>query len=99
MTIKIRRREFMPRGIPPSDLSPRQLQILQLLAEGLTNREIAMRLGCKENTAKKHTIHVFDRTGMSTRVEAVIWFYQRQINEKDDYIRQLEYMVRGRQEL
>lgn len=51
-------------------LSPRELQVLTLAAEGLTNKEIAYRLGLSERTIQFHMNSVFNRTGTSSRTEA-----------------------------
>jgi DNA-binding NarL/FixJ family response regulator len=50
-------------------LSPRELQIVRSLAEGLTNREIAARLKLSQHTVKNYLFRVFDKLGVSSRVE------------------------------
>jgi DNA-binding NarL/FixJ family response regulator len=52
-------------------LSPRELQILELVAKGLTNREIGARLYISEATVKTHMIHVFSKLGVEDRTHAV----------------------------
>ena len=59
-----------PRGVL-GDLPRRQAQILNLLALGLTNAEIARRLSVSENTAKSHLSALFARLGVRSRSEAV----------------------------
>ena len=51
--------------------SPRELQVLSLAAEGLTNKEIAYRLGVSERTVQFHMNSVFNKTGTGSRTEAV----------------------------
>lgn len=51
-------------------LSPRQLEVLQLAAKGLTNKEIAYRLSLSERTIQYHLRSVFNRTGTNSRTEA-----------------------------
>ena len=52
-------------------LTPRELEILGLIAEGLSNREIAERVFVSENTVKTHASRVFDKLGARRRTEAV----------------------------
>jgi DNA-binding NarL/FixJ family response regulator len=52
-------------------LTPRELQVLQLVAQGLPNKGIARRLGISENTAKFHVSSVCGKLGASSRTEAV----------------------------
>jgi DNA-binding NarL/FixJ family response regulator len=52
-------------------LSPRESQVLRMLADGLANKEIAFRLGISEHTAKYHVASILDKLGVSTRTEAV----------------------------
>ena len=52
-------------------LTPRELETLQLLAQGLSNREIAARLGVSENGAKVHLKHVNEKLDAKDRVDAV----------------------------
>jgi two-component system, NarL family, nitrate/nitrite response regulator NarL len=50
-------------------LSKRELEVVQSLAEGLTNREIAEKLGLSQHTVKNYLFRVFDKLGVSSRVE------------------------------
>jgi ATP/maltotriose-dependent transcriptional regulator MalT len=52
-------------------LTPRELEILGLIAEGLSNKEIAERVFVSENTVKTHASRVFDKLGARRRTEAV----------------------------
>ncbi|MBN1641211.1 MAG: hypothetical protein JXA09_08245 [Anaerolineae bacterium] len=52
-------------------LSARELEVLALLAEGLTNREIAQRLCLSPNTVRVHTHNIYGKLGVSTRTRAV----------------------------
>jgi DNA-binding CsgD family transcriptional regulator len=52
-------------------LTPRELEILALIAEGLSNREIAERVFVSENTVKTHSSRVFDKLGARRRTQAV----------------------------
>jgi two-component system, NarL family, nitrate/nitrite response regulator NarL len=50
-------------------LSKRELEVVRCLAEGLTNREIAERLGLSQHTIKNYLFRVFDKLGVSSRLE------------------------------
>lgn len=52
-------------------LTPREHQILGLIAEGYTNREIGEMLFVSENTVKTHSSHVFEKMQVNRRVQAV----------------------------
>lgn len=52
-------------------ITPRELEVLGLIAEGLSNREIAARVFVSENTVKTHSSRVFDKLGARRRTEAV----------------------------
>lgn len=53
-------------------LTPRELEILQLIAEGLANKAIARRLGISDHTVKFHTTAIFGKLSVSSRTEAVV---------------------------
>jgi DNA-binding CsgD family transcriptional regulator len=52
-------------------ITPRELEILELIALGLSNREIAERVNLSENTVKTHSSRVFDKLGARRRTQAV----------------------------
>jgi DNA-binding NarL/FixJ family response regulator len=54
-------------------LTPREEQVVALVAEGLANREVAMQLQLSEHTIKKYLFRIFDKLGISTRVELVLY--------------------------
>ena len=56
---------------PTEDLTPREMDVLQLLAEGLPNKEIAGRLGISEHTVKFHVNTILAKLDARTRTEAV----------------------------
>ena len=52
-------------------ITPRELEVLQLIASGLSTREIAERIQVSENTIKTHAGHLFDKLGARRRTQAV----------------------------
>lgn len=55
----------------PEPLTPREIEVLQRLAEGLTNKQIAYVLGISEHTAKFHISSIYSKLGVMNRAEAV----------------------------
>lgn len=55
-----------------NSLTPRESEVLELLAEGLSNRQIAARLGISDHTAKFHVNAILNKLGAETRTEAVV---------------------------
>ena len=62
----LNQREVEARGI-----TPRELDILRLIAEGLSTREMAERLFVSENTVKTHCSRLFDKLGVNRRTKAI----------------------------
>ena len=54
-------------------LTPREEQVVALIAEGLSNRETARELNLSEHTVKKYLFRIFDKLGVSSRVELVLY--------------------------
>jgi len=54
-------------------LSARELDVVRCVAEGLSNREIAHRLTLREHTVKNYLFRIFDKLGVSSRVEVVLY--------------------------
>ncbi len=62
---------------PLADLSPRELEVAALLAEGLRNKDIAKRLSISLATVKDHVHHILDKTGLPGRAAVAIAYIAR----------------------
>lgn len=60
-----------PAGTELDALTPREREVLDMLAEGLSNKEIAWRMKISEHTVKSHVASIFAKLNVSTRTEAV----------------------------
>jgi len=69
------------REVWPDSLTAREVEVLQLVASGLPNRETARRLNISERTVAHHIQHVYDKIGVSTRGAAVLYALQRGLSE------------------
>jgi DNA-binding NarL/FixJ family response regulator len=54
-------------------LTPRELEVVGAIVEGCSNRDIAKQFGLSEETVKRHLSNVFDKTGVSTRLELALF--------------------------
>lgn len=71
---RMRREPEQPPGAAePLSLTPREEEVIRLLAQGLTNQEIAQRLVVAESTVKTHIRNILQKTGTRNRAEIVAW--------------------------
>ncbi|HET9087446.1 MAG TPA: response regulator transcription factor [Acidobacteriaceae bacterium] len=79
------------RGLPV--LSSREQEVLDLLAEGLSNRDIAAALAISEHTVRNHLFHIFDKLGVSSRMEAVLYAFNH--SKTPSPVEKTAYPVQG----
>ena len=60
-----------PVRTPRTSLTPRELEVLKLVAAGSSNREIGVELMLSEATVKSHLVHIYDKLGVRSRTSAV----------------------------
>jgi len=61
------------RSVPGASVTRRQYEVAQLVAQGLTNRDIASRLGISERSAESHVERIRDRLGFRSRSQIAAW--------------------------
>ena len=69
--------DLMQQAAPPQHktygLTPRELEVVGCIVEGCSNREIAKQFSLSEETVKRHLSNIFDKTGVSTRLELALF--------------------------
>ena len=60
-------------------LTPREVQVLRLVATGKTNRAIAAELVLSERTVDRHVSNIFTKLGVSSRAAATAWAYEHRL--------------------
>ena len=65
-----------------SDLTPRELEILQLVIAGLTNKAIANEIYISEKTVEFHLDHIYTKIGARSRLMASVWALQHGIESE-----------------
>ncbi|HMI72704.1 MAG TPA: helix-turn-helix transcriptional regulator, partial [Solirubrobacteraceae bacterium] len=72
-----------PRVAAPAGLTARQIEVLRLVAEGLSNPEIAARLVVSRRTAERHVQDIYARIGVSSRAAAALFAMEHDLLRQD----------------
>ena len=67
------------RALTAAQLSPREKQITQLVVSGCKNKQIAHQLSISEKTVKNHLSNIFDKLGVSDRLELVLYAFEKKL--------------------
>jgi DNA-binding NarL/FixJ family response regulator len=65
----------------PAGLSDREVEVLRLVARGLSNSEVADRLTVSRRTAEHHVQHIYDKIGVSSRAAAALFAMEHDLLE------------------
>ena len=68
---------------PDFGLTPREREVLGLIVAGYTNKDLAKKLSISEQTAKHHLTNIFDKLGVSNRLELVLFAIDHQLIDRD----------------
>lgn len=66
----------------PYNLTPREVEIVEVVARGFANKDIALQLGISEQTVKHHLTSIYDKVGVSNRLELALFAVQRRLSEQ-----------------
>jgi NarL family two-component system response regulator LiaR len=79
IALKVIRELNQPTDLPPTEepLTEREMQTLQLIAQGLTNQEIADRLNISERTVGKHVSNILDKLHLANRTQVALYALRR----------------------
>jgi DNA-binding NarL/FixJ family response regulator len=72
-------RVLIPRQGTAAQLSPREIEVLRLMARGLSNRQMASQLSISEKTVGHHVQHIYNKIGVSTRAGATLFAIQHDL--------------------
>jgi DNA-binding NarL/FixJ family response regulator len=75
------RQEQVKEDVPTPRLTPREMEVLQHVAQGMNNREIAGALFISENTVKNHVRNILEKLHLHSRMEAVVYAVREKLLE------------------
>ena len=70
----------------PAGLTAREVEVLRLLAQGLSGKQIAARLVISPKTARNHIEHIYAKTGLSSRAQVSLFAMQHGLLPADEYV-------------
>jgi two-component system nitrate/nitrite response regulator NarL len=68
---------------PDFGLTPREREVVGLIVAGYTNKDLAQKLSISEQTVKHHLTNIFDKLGVSNRLELVLFAIDHQLIDRD----------------
>jgi DNA-binding NarL/FixJ family response regulator len=74
---------MLGRSAPGRFPTPRQQQVIKLVAEGLTNDEVAQSIGTTQHVVKNYLRTIYDQLGLWNRVELALWYEARKHERQD----------------
>jgi DNA-binding NarL/FixJ family response regulator len=77
----VRREEPAQQDLPAPRLTPREMEVLQEVAKGLSNRDIAQSLSIAENTVKNHVRNILEKLHLHSRMQAVLYAVRQNLLE------------------
>jgi DNA-binding NarL/FixJ family response regulator len=81
---QLARRAEEKSSVPSPRLTERELEVLRLVATGMSNREIASQLYISENTVKNHVRNILEKLHLHTRMEAVMYAVKEKLLDPDE---------------
>jgi DNA-binding NarL/FixJ family response regulator len=74
--------EHVPPPTPIDKLTRRELEIISAIVNGASNRDISNQFGLSEQTVKNHVSHIFDKVGVSNRLELALFVVHHRLLDR-----------------
>jgi two-component system NarL family response regulator len=68
-----------PKPVDPDALTPREIEVVQQIALGIDNKQIAQKLFISERTVINHISHIFNKLSLTRRVQLVVYAYKNRL--------------------
>ncbi|MBN1317352.1 MAG: response regulator transcription factor [Anaerolineales bacterium] len=88
IALKVLNELHRPTNLPPAGepMTPREVEVLQLVARGLSNQEIALQLNISDRTAAKHVCNILDKLHLANRTQAALYALREGLASLDDAV-------------